>query len=105
MLYLILAIACSASIALICKHSETRKMNRYAVTSANYLTACVVSGALLTAQSVPVSRGIVLGSSWQEIGRALLDTGERLSPPASLVWAVIVGLGAGAVFLLGFIYY
>ena len=36
MFYLLLAIICSASIALIFKYTETRKTNRYVITSANY---------------------------------------------------------------------
>ena len=47
MLYLLLAIICSASIALLFKHSETTGMNRYAVTSTNYVTASLVSLLLL----------------------------------------------------------
>ncbi len=43
MISLIMAIACSSSLALIFKYSEDRKLNRYAVMSANYITAVFVS--------------------------------------------------------------
>lgn len=43
MLYLFLAILSSASIAMILKFSESRKLNRYAVTSANYISAFTIS--------------------------------------------------------------
>ena len=93
MLYLLLAIACSACIALIFKHSEMVGMNRYAVTSANYVTACLVSGSLMAVKGLPLPDEFALVAS---LG---------LSPAAGLVWAVLAGMGAGAVFFLGFIYY
>ncbi|MDD3043893.1 MAG: EamA family transporter [Candidatus Delongbacteria bacterium] len=43
MIYLFLAIISSASIAVILKFSENRKLNRYAVTSANYVAAFTIS--------------------------------------------------------------
>ncbi len=43
MFSLFMAIVCSSSLALIFKYSEDRKLNRYAVMSANYFTAVVVS--------------------------------------------------------------
>ena len=54
MLCLVLAIACSLSIALVFKHSETAGMNRYAITSVNYLAACAVCVSLLGANGVSV---------------------------------------------------
>ncbi|MDY0016986.1 MAG: EamA family transporter [Candidatus Delongbacteria bacterium] len=43
MIYLFLAIISSASIAVILKFSENRNLNRYAVTSANYVAAFTIS--------------------------------------------------------------
>ncbi len=43
LLYLFLAILSSASIAMILKFSESRNLNRYAVTSANYVSAFTIS--------------------------------------------------------------
>jgi drug/metabolite transporter (DMT)-like permease len=43
MIYLFLAILSSASIAMILKFSENKNLNRYAVTSANYVAAFTVS--------------------------------------------------------------
>jgi multidrug transporter EmrE-like cation transporter len=79
MLYLWLAIICSASIALIFKHSESRGMNRYAVTTANYLAASVVSIVILFSSGLP------------------------LDLPGG--WAMLLGLMAGAVFFSAFMYY
>lgn len=47
MVFLLLAILCSASIALLFKHSETRGLNRYALTSANYVVATAASLVLI----------------------------------------------------------
>jgi len=43
MIYLFLAVISSASIAIILKFSENRNLNRYAVTSANYVAAFTIS--------------------------------------------------------------
>ena len=77
---LFMAILCSASIALIFRFSEHRDMNRYALTSANYVTACLISIAFWSAAPA------------------------TLFTPNSLP-AVIIGTAAGLVFYLSFIYY
>ena len=100
-----LAIACSAAIALIFKYSETADMNRYAVTSANYLTACVISVLLLVTRGTLGDAPLSLTTGWAEIPGALADGGARLSPAGSLFWALLVGLGAGVIFFLAFVYY
>ena len=105
MSYLLLAIACSAAIALIFKHSETAGMNRYAVTTANYLAASLVSGVILAGRGFSLPGEITLSDAMAEIGRTLATGQETLSPEAGVVWAVLLGLGAGVVFFLGFIYY
>ena len=97
MVYLLLAVACSAAIALIFKHSETAGMNRYAVTSANYLVACGV-GAVLVSTQVVVQNEATLAESLAEVGRALTGSGDRLSPAASRIWAVAVGRQGGVVY-------
>lgn len=53
MFSLLLATACSASIALVFKFSEGRKLNRYAVTSVNYLTAIIVSAVMAGMSGLP----------------------------------------------------
>ena len=105
MVYLLLAIGCSAAIALIFKHSETAGMNRYAVTTANYLAASLVGGAILVSQGVSLPGDLTLSNAIAEIGRSFNTGQQTLSPEAGAVWAVLVGLGAGVVFFLGFIYY
>ncbi len=53
MFSLLFATACSASIALVFKFSEGRKLNRYAVTSVNYLTAIIASALMAAMSGVP----------------------------------------------------
>jgi multidrug transporter EmrE-like cation transporter len=105
MLFLTLAIVCSSSIALIFKHSETVGMHRYAVTSANYLTACLVSATLVSVTGAPLPERFVLREAVAEVGRALCASGGALSPAAGMLWAVLVGACAGTVFFLAFVYY
>lgn len=85
------------------KHSETKNMNRYAVTSANYLAACVVSAVVLVAEGFRVPSDFALG---QSLGTVFKNLGPGpLDPDTSLAWALLCGLGAGIFFFLGFIYY
>ena len=104
MLYLLLAIACSASIALLFKHSETSGMNRYAVTTTNYVTASSVSLVLLVSSRWNLPDGFSLGAALSQIPAAINDS-TSLSPSGSIVWGALVGLGAGAFFFLAFLYY
>lgn len=106
MLELALAIVCSSSIALIFKHSETAGMNRYAVTTANYLMAAGLSAGILTWTGLALpDGGFSLGASLAELRSVFVLTGDKLPVASSALWAVIVGLGAGAFFFLAFIYY
>ena len=82
MIYLILAILCSSSIALIFKHSETNNMNRLAVTTANYFTALIISLIMIFIQNKSVFSNI-----------------------SKLSWAMSIGTIAGIFFFLSFIYY
>lgn len=104
MFYLIIAMLCSSSIALIFKYSETSGRNRYAVTSANYLTASVISfymvikGGLFS--SLPNS--FVLFKN--EVVQVILRNTGLFSNGASAVWAVASGIAAGIFFFASFIY-
>jgi drug/metabolite transporter (DMT)-like permease len=81
MIYLFLAILSSASIALILKSSENRDLNRYAVTSANYVAAFTIS-----------------------IIFSLKSSSVSFDPGPSLYSAVIIGLFGGVLYFLGFIF-
>lgn len=81
MIFLFLAILSSASIALILKSSESRDLNRYAVTSANYVAAFTIS-----------------------IIFSLKSSSVSFDPGPSLYSAVIIGLFGGVLYFLGFIF-
>jgi multidrug transporter EmrE-like cation transporter len=92
--FLALAIVCSASIAVLFRLSEGRDANRYAVTSANYMTAVIVGAVLYVAAGGTADDPASLGDRLGEIGGAL-GSGDRLSSAASPVWAALVGGVAG----------
>lgn len=62
MFYLLLAIVCSGSIALIFKYSESKECNRALVTTFNYLTATLISAIALAKSglNVPADRKSVV---------------------------------------------
>lgn len=102
MLYLFLAILCSASIALIFKYTENGKTNRYLITSANYFMAFSVSLIMLVSQGV--LKDLVIETSFREEFK-LLSKGHVFSASSSIVWALIIGVMAGFFFFYSFIYY
>jgi drug/metabolite transporter (DMT)-like permease len=78
--WLLLAVAMSSSIAVAFRVTERANLDRYAVTAANYVVACAVAGVVLARADAPFA-------------------------PAALRWAVPVGLAAGVVFFLSFVLY
>ncbi|MCB2154908.1 EamA family transporter [bacterium] len=103
MVFLLLAIVCTSSIALIFKHSETSNMNRYALTATNYATAVLVCAAILLLKGLNTGPLDVSGA-FAEI-RSAISSGETLSRSGSFVWATTAGLCAGLVFFLALVYY
>lgn len=104
MVYLILAIVCSASIALIFKYTENANTNRYLITSSNYFIAFVVSLGMIIFKGL--FKNISFGSSFfNEFSTVLKNNDTLLSHSSSIVWGLIVGAGAGFFFFLSFIYY
>lgn len=102
---LILATLCSAAIALVFKYSETHGLNRYAVTSTNYLTATLVSLGMLLAQSLRLGRQAIWPALAQEFRPVVLGNGGLFSAPASISWALLLGAVTGCFYFLGFIYF
>lgn len=84
MIYLILALLCSASIALLFKWGQRRGACGPVITSANYLTAVCISGALVLAQGLP--------------------TGGQSAPPV-LGLALWLGVATGVLYLVSFVVY
>lgn len=104
MFYLILAILCSATIALIFKYTENSNTNRYAITSANYFIAFVTT--LFMILNKDLLRNISREISFIEDFTLLSTTSSHvLSSSSSIVWGLIIGGISGIFFFLSFIFY
>ena len=106
MIYLILAIICSSSIALIFKHSESNNMNRLAVTTTNYFIAFSISLIFIWQKGLfGYFEGGEFASLFKEFRNVFLFNNKIFSHKASLAWAVLIGIFAGIFFFMSFIYY
>jgi multidrug transporter EmrE-like cation transporter len=106
MFFLILAIICSSSIALIFKYTEGNGMNRYAVTSANYLIAFLVSIIMfLSNNSMNFSSSLSIKKFLSECYSVISSNSTLFSSQSSFIWAILIGSFAGIFFFLSFIYY
>ncbi len=99
MIYLILAILCSSSIAMIFKISEGRNLNRLAVTSFNYLCASLVALFMLLVDFPELGVG---GGSFESV---VLKNETLFSLNSSVFWGISVGVFAGVFFFLSFLFY
>ncbi len=104
MLYLSLAIMTSASIALIFKFSENRDMDRYVVTSFNYLAASIVSLTIILINDLQLPF-ISFPVGFKELLTAIPPAATGTDSTSSILWGLIVGVPAGLFFFLAFIYY
>ncbi len=103
MFFLLLAVASSAAMALIFKYSESRDGNRYALTSANYLTAFIVSlGMCWISQNSWTD--VSYQELWADLGQVFFR-GETLEPQTSLAWSLGLGLPSGFFLFLGLVFY
>ena len=104
MLFLFLATICSATIALIFKHTESSDTNRYLITSSNYFIA--FSTSLFMAFYKGLFSDLTKDQSFLHEFKFLLSQDAYiLSPYSSIIWGAIVGSLSGAFFFLSFIYY
>ena len=104
MVYLILAIICSATIALIFKYTENNHGNRYVITSANYFIAFTTSLAMIIYNQT--FKGIQKQTSFiGELKEAFAAKDLLLSPYGSVIWAIMVGSLFGGFFFMSFIFY
>jgi len=100
--YLLFAILCSSAIALVLKYSESRNLNRLAVTNINYAVATLVSlffvlqGRLLE-RAAPVSVPGFAAEAHKLVQGGLFTDGS------SLVWAILVGSVGGILYFVGLI--
>ncbi len=104
MLYLSFAILFSASIALIFKFSENRSYDRYVVTSANYLTASLVSLIIILQGDLELPF-VSFGVGWRDLAALFPPGGDFSLARTSLAWGAAVGIPAGLFFFLSFIFY
>ncbi len=103
MIYLLTAILFSTAVSMVLKFSETRKRNRLAVTTVNYVIAFSISFFMALKEGV--------FSSFPDMELFLENflpviRGEIYSFDAggSFFWAVISGIPGGIFYFLGFIY-
>lgn len=104
MFYLFLATLCSATIALIFKHTENSNSNRYLITSSNYFIAFAISLFIMLYKNL-LSGIVKVDSFLNEFKFLLSQESYILSPYSSIIWGVIVGSIAGFFFFSSFIYY
>jgi len=97
--YLLLAILSSSSIAMIFKVTEGRSYNRLAVAMFNYLSAFFTALIMVAVERPAVGPG---GGSPTEV----ILKGQRLfSQTSSVVWGLSLGIVSGLFFFLSFIFY
>lgn len=99
MIFLLLAVICSSMIAIIFKFSEEKQCNRLAITTFNYINACIISLFMLSNKKI-------LKVNWfhsfaDEVGEVFLS-GNMFSSEASAAWAVIIGSITGVIYFLSF---
>ncbi|TQQ84066.1 DMT family transporter [Peptacetobacter hominis] len=100
MFYLLLAIICSGSIALVFKVSEMKNCNRYLVTTINYLTAFIISSVVF------FSSELTLPSSLDGLWSATAGNfGGNLTPLGSIGASIVLGIITGLLFFVSFIIY
>lgn len=79
-------------------------MNRYAVTSFNYLAASLVSIIIITVNNLRLPF-ISFPVSMNDLAKAFSPSSFGGGGRSSLIWAFFVGVPAGVFFFLAFIYY
>lgn len=104
MIYLLLAIVCSSSIALIFKYTEGNNLNRLAVTTINYIAAFAVSLVMMLLKELPIM-GDSFAAWIKEAHNVILLQQGTFSTDASIVWAVLLGIVGGFFFFFSFIFY
>lgn len=105
MFYLMLAILCSSSIALIFKYSESKNINRYALATSNYFIAFVLSLIMSLMREFPIIEKPSIEGFNSEFNKIVLNNEGIFSASSSLVWAALCGIIFGFFFFFSFIYY
>jgi len=103
MLYLLAAIICSTAIALILKHGEEKKHNRFIILAMNYTMATSASLWFVLSKNLHHSfSNLSLSSLGDQLRAGHAGTDGFLSEPATALWALIVGIPTGILYFLGF---
>lgn len=106
MTHLLAAIACSTAIALILKHGEERKHDRYVILAMNYSMATALSlWLVLRGGLFNHLNALSLSGLADELGRGHGGTDGFLSPENTALWALVIGIPTGVMYFLGFYYY
>lgn len=103
MIYLFLAVICSSSIVLILKFSESRDLNRLAVTTANYVVAFSVSLFFVINSGLHNADPSSASEFFSDSAQAL-TFGAPLSHGSSFLWAILIGFFGGILYFGGFIF-
>jgi len=100
--FLLLAVLCSASVALLLRWSGGRGLDGHVVTTANYAAAVTISLLLLFTGGLPTTPGTAsLRSFSDEIGGVL--RGGTFGAEGGSVWALVSGIPAGVFYYLGIV--
>lgn len=98
-IYLLLAILSSSSIAMVFKVTEGKSYNRLAVTTYNYLSAFLIALVMIVIERPALGPG---GGSLNEV---IVKGSEVFSLTSSAVWGLSLGPVAGLFFFLSFLFY
>lgn len=103
MIYLLFAIICNASIAIIFKFSEVKGHNRVAVTLFNYLIAFAVSLTMALTKLKNLNMG---GESFDRQFHNVVGLGiGKFTGSSNILWGLILGIIMGMVYYGTFILY
>jgi len=97
--YLLLAILSSSSIAMIFKVTEGKSFNRLTVTTFNYLSAFLIALAMIAIERP------ILGPGGGSLDEVMVKGNGVFSLTSSAVWGLSLGLVAGLFFFLSFVFY
>ena len=105
MIYLLLALSCSASIALLFARSEGLNLNRYGVTSINYGVAALAGMVTGLGGDAFALEGWSFTAFVEQFPAVILATRGAFTPAAGAIWALLIGLVTGWLFVGSFLLY
>lgn len=104
--YLLTAIMCSTAIALILKHGEEKKYNRFVILAMNYTMATAASLFFTVRKGLfHTFSNLSFSSLADQLAAGHTGTDGFLTEPNTALWAVVIGIPTGVLYFLGFFYY